>query len=320
MVPIPPIRFDVELSNPAAFDTVDLPAMLMALKRGALLGGQLARGVWTQFAQGLNVRRSGEYIRGIQDNGIVRVVSETMDAEQNTWEIVIEVVNTAAHASIIEDGHGAFHLPSVIDWTNTSGKIKRTKAGTPYLQIPFRHRAYATEAQRESQGLTPGTLRAMMPVHVYKEAMRLSFTQKLGVGPIHNAAGGFVAADRYKWGGRLDRGHTRPSFIMGGGTNAPGFEEHRGARQVGRDGNGNPLINPAWQSSKYHGLFRAGSAGHAQYMTIRTITPTSPGWNIPAQLGLGIARRVASKLQSTENLGEVVLAGIRGALAGRPGE
>lgn len=324
MIRLPPITFELELENAEALNDVDLGRLYSALNVGALLAGQWVRGTWTVVAQGLNVRRSGEYLRGIQDNGIVRVVKEGMvaggEGHEGLYEVIVEVVNTARHASIVEEGHAAFHLPDKIDWSNSSGRIKRTKDGRAYIHVPFRSRAYADAETRESQGLTVATIKAMMPEQIYAKAKRLSYTQKLGVGPIRSPSGQWVAADRYKWGGRVDRSGSRPMFIMGGpgvgagGPGEPGYEEHRGARLIGRDGNGAPLINPAWGSSKYHGLFKAGSKGHSQYMTIRTVTPDSPGWNIPAQQGLFIAARVAQAAESSDELRQIVLDGMLSVL------
>ena len=87
------------------------------------------------------------------------------------------------------------------------------------------------------------------------------------------------------------------------GTNGIGIQEHRSARAVGRDAKGQRLANPAWQNSKWNNLFRteqvgAGGRRESTYMTIRTLTPHSLGWNIPAQAGRHVARRVAAILQS----------------------
>ena len=317
MFQLPPITFELQLTHPEALAELEYDRLRMSLRRGALYAGQWVQGVWARVAQELNVRGTGAYIRGIQDRGRVEILSEVEGGQLGTWgldrvEIVVGVTNTAPHASLIEEGHSAFHLPDKIDWARMTGRIKRTKDGRPYIHIPFRHRAYASAEEREEKGLTAGTIRAMMPSEVYKKAERLTYTQKLGVGPIRTPTGQWVAADRYKWGGRLERGGTRPAFIMGAGEAA--HEEHRGARQVGRDGNGAPMINPEWGGSKYQGLFKSGSKGHTQYMTIRTITPNSPGWNIPAQKGLYIAARVARSAEASEQLRALVLEAMLSAL------
>lgn len=320
--PVMQFMVDVNLEALEGLAGMEGERVHAALRSAALMAGQWIRGVWTRVAQGVDARRTGAYIRGIQDEGIVRIVSSGENHAEE-FEVVVEVVNTAPHASLVEEGHGAFHLPSVIDWGATNGRVKRTAGGKPYIHIPFRHRAYADAAAREEQGLTSATRRAMMPEHIYASAKRLTFTQSLGVGPIHSSSGQFIQADRYKWGRRLDRSGTTPQFIMGGpgvgagGPGEPGYEEHRSARVVGRDANGNPLLNPAWQSSKFHGMFRSGSRGHASYMTIRTVTPDSKGWNIPAQHGLFIAEKVARHAEGSEDLRGIIEAAVGAALGVR---
>jgi hypothetical protein len=74
------------------------------------------------------------------------------------------------------------------------------------------------------------------------------------------------------------------------------------------------MVNPAWQSSKFSGLLKSGPKGHSEYTTIRTITPNSPGWNIPAKQGLGVARMVASVVP--QHIQGLLSAAISGALGG----
>lgn len=319
MISFPPVTFALELDHPEALADIEYDRLVGALRAGALYAGQWIQGTWTRVAQGLDVRGSGAYIRGIQSEGIVRIVSENVtEGEGRTdLEIIVEVTNTAPHASIIEEGFGAYHLPDKINWASTSGRIKRTKDGKAYIHVPFRHRAYADAEAREASGMTTASIKAMMPEEIYRKAKALTYTQKLGVGPVRTSSGQWVAADRYKWGTRLDRSGTRPMFVFGPPGGEAGYEEHRGARQVGRDGNGNPLINPEWGSSKFHGMFKAGTTGHSQYMTIRTMTQDSPGWNIPARQGLYIAARVARAAEASDELRDLVAGAMMAALEAR---
>lgn len=294
----------------------DMELLQQGLRRGVMLIGNLAQGLWRRWAQDLDVRRTGEYIRSIQ---APNVDVGGFDSRGESWSATITVTNTAPHASIVEDGHGAFSLAQAINWSALGGRIKRTKDGRPYLHIPFQHSAFAAEAERVDKGLTRATVKAMMPQEVYLEAKKLRRREGLNVGPItrprvigHTRAGKpivhqqFVAADRYHWttkrgAHRLSRG-TRPAFIMGGpgvsagGPGEPGWSEHRSARYIGRDAQGNKLVNPAWKSSRFEGLMKTGPARHTKYLTIRTITPDSKGWNIPALAGKGVARHVAGLL------------------------
>lgn len=315
------LMLTLDIGNPEALERFDEAGIMRALRRGALVGGEYLRGVWVRVAQERDIRQSGEYIRA---NGIVKLTSEryTVTAGESgavleQAEFVVDVTNTAKHANIVEDGHSAFSLADAINWASAKGRIKRTKDGRPYLHIPFRHRAYASPAAAERQGLTAATLRAMMPHDVYQQAKRLTYTQRLGVGPIHNSAGQFLAADRYNWGTRLHRPGSTPRITAG--SHRPfvsTFEEHRGERIVGRHADGRPMVNPAWGSSKFEGMFKSGSKGHSEYMTIRTITPTSKGWNIPAQIGHGVARRVAAMARSDSQLEAVVFGAIQDAIEG----
>lgn len=306
---LPGLDIAIQLDNMAPLIGVPLEDVTRALRRGALAGAEIAKGIWIAGAQAALGQTSGEYIRGIKVNGEIRIVSQTLTPD--TFEMVLEIVNTAPHASIVEDGHAAFHLPSVVSW-NTS-RVKTSKDGTRYLHIAFRHTAFASAAKREAQGYTTAAIKAMMPSHIYAEAKKLAFTTRRFEGPIHSAGGQFQQADRYNYGNRLDRSHTRPAIIMGGpgapnagGPGEPGFEEHRGARQVGRDAKGNPLVNPAWQTSRFHGMMRTGGPGHTSYTTIRTMTDKSLGWNIPAQSGKHIALKVATIVGSDHRVGETV--------------
>lgn len=258
-----------------------------------------ARGLWYQRAADLDIRGSGAYLQGVQDAEI-RILEEIeTDAEVG---VVFELVNTAPHAGIIEHGHAAFHLPSRINWSGP--RVKRGPNG-PYLHIPFRHAAFQTDAQLAEKGATMHTRRTMMPADVYHQAKALHYTTKQNVGPIYrdNSDGSrqFLAADKYTRKGKAaqtrlgPRGMAGPGLLVGPDGRAT--DAWRGPRAVqGRDASGRRLVNPAWQSDRFKGMLKGGSPGHTEYMTIRTITPRSVGWNIPAQQGYGVARQVAYAL------------------------
>jgi hypothetical protein len=170
--------------------------------------------------------------------------------------------------------------------------------------------------------MTMNARRTMMPAEVHAAAKRLAFRQPQNVGPVHNASGQFVAADRYKWSSlnapkRIHRDQVEPDrYRMDSKGDGEIFSERRGATTVYKNDGTTLGTNPAWKTSKFQGLFKTGAKGHASYMTIRTITPTSAGWNIPAQAGKHIARRVAAFAQSDNTLQEIVASGIRGAFGG----
>lgn len=332
-VPIPKIR----ISGGHLPDPDQVGDLVPLLELVAQQIATHAKGVWMMVAQADGLRNTGpgSYVGGISavGNVTIDVGGLSPDSDDPSMTISVEIENLCEHADIVEDGHGSYHLPSVINWNSVSGSIKRTTKGTPYLSIPMRHAAYATPDERREGGYTRDTVRRMMPPHIYEMALKLHRVRKLNVGPVtrlddKRGASTFltgrgprfearslqasdpgryqaahVAADRYHWprrNRRLDRSEVRP-MIQLGGPGAPsgteGFEERRSGRHVPGSGN-----NPGWGTSKYHGMFKTGGRRHTQYMTIRTLTPDSEGWHIPAQAGKGIARMVANGLQSDPEL------------------
>lgn len=306
----------------SALPRPSVPAVQRALRAVMTTAATFAKALWYQRAQDLRIRATGAYLQGIQD-AAVRVVSDR--AHGTSIELVFEIVNSAPHAAIVEHGHPAYSLPDSIDWNSFSGSIKRAKDGTPYINVPFTHAAYASAAQRQRQGLTVATVKRMLPEDVYREARALTPTTRLGSGPVSRIYEGAVAPtgaiaqgmgrfvqpdgrggyrfveqlvrrDTYRQGGRLSVDMAGPATRMS--PNGENVEWWRGARAVaGRAAGGVKLTNPAWKTSKFQSLFRSTmDGGGSRYMTIRTVTPQSEGWRIPAQQGLGVARQVAGAL------------------------
>ena len=299
----PSVKFSARLDAP--LPAIDLATARRMLRAQMDTAATFAKALWYQRAQDLHIRHTGEYLRGIQA-AVITVVRETETDEAIT--VHFEIRNEAPHASIVEVGHPAFHLPSAINWSGPN--VKRGKSG-PYLHIPFKHAAYQTPEQREKSGMTIGTLKTMLPQDVYQRAKRLRYTLPKRVGPIYRHADGtllhgeqwkeaaranplqhqFVAADRYQRGGSLKDNTAGPRIV--GHPGGALVDVWRGERTVqGRSAQGQRLTNPAWKTSRFQGLIKSGPKGHASYLTIRTITPRSPGWNIPAQMGHGVARQV----------------------------
>lgn len=273
----------------------------------ALQAAQAVQAIWVAEAQRMRVRETGAYIAGLQGDGSVRV-RRRADGASSFLEAIVDVVATAPHSIYVEDGHRAFHLPDVVDWSG--GRVKFNKKGEPYMHIPFRHTAFASASRMDAQGYTTSARKRMMPDEVYAQARVLARTIRLKVGPVTNPDGSFRQADMYTQGGRL-RQLPRTSFIMSAGGGLT--ENWRDERKVGpRGGATKWAYNPAWSASKFEGLFKGGPKGHSEYMTIRTMTRDSPGWWIPAVPGTGLARRVASV--GPQFVGPVVEAGLRGLL------
>lgn len=264
-------------SDGADLPLPDVAAVRAQIARQAATAIEFVRGVWVQYAQAVGPYRTGAYLRGIQDNARV-----TVSVRETEWEVSVEaeIVNTAPHARIVEDGHRAFRMPDQIDW---SGPNVRQGPNGPYLRIPFRHRAFANEEQAEAQGLTAATRRAMMPQSIYARAQAL-------------AAAGTDRPGRLRVDAELG---LQPGHMMA--TPHGHAEAWRGARAVAGRIDGQRVENPAWKSSKFEGMFRkATQGGGSQYLTIRTITPRSQGWAIPAQVGHGIARAVTAEMRNGE--------------------
>lgn len=288
-----------------------------ALRLAAIRGAEACQLYWLSMAQGAGVRASGDYLAGLRGSASVQLIKSGVNGTQ--VDVEVHVVARAAHSRYVEEGHSAFHLPSVMSWTSAS--VKKTREGKLYVVVPFRHRMYLSPGEADAQGFTPASRRQMMPSEVYQEAQELAFTVKQNAGRQFNSKGDFVAADRYERGyrdvgGTFQQTETDPSKSRLIRTStpqinlaAPGqshagatFEEHRGARIVGYyshgEKKGQPMVNPAWGGSKFSGMIRSGAPGHSQYLTFRVITPTSPGWHIPAQAGHYLGAKTASAAPS----------------------
>lgn len=290
------------------------PLVKMAIKDAIRTAVLFAKALWLQRAQDLGIRRTGTYLDGIQQAQILTV----NDLENGgTLQLDYDIVCTAPHARIIEDGHPAFSLAQAINWGSNTGRIKRGKNG-PYLHIAFRHAAFQDAKERKRSGMTVGALKTMMPAEVYHQAAQLRPTIPKRQGPQYKLTHGgsatqFLAADRYHAGERYHDPTSGPRFVGGAGGTVDAW---RGERTVqGRTKRGERLTNPAWQSARYQGLFRSQTAvGTSQYLTIRTISPNSAGWNIPARQGLGVARQVAQALNSgvgSERFQQLLVSAIR---------
>ena len=303
--PIPTIVFGMEQRGPMpAEHGADPDAIMQALRRRMLLVAQFIQAVWVAQAQRMNVSNDGSYVRGISTDARIRTTFTQQGPDR--MQATVEVTNTAPHARLVEDGHAAFHLPSRIRWFDPSLRVKHGKNG-PYLHIPFRHYT----PPEPGSGATNTAIRHQMPDEVYQRARRLARRVPTS-GPVY-AAGGFTTPDGHRHAGQMfQQAHTyrwqhdRPnqSRRLSHGTGSPvitvgpdGVAEgsHRGARGVAGGG-----VNPAWQANKYEGLMKTGPAGHTRYLTVRTITPQSKGWWIPARAGLGIRRMVLLTLRHGE--------------------
>ena len=280
--PIVPLDFGISFDSAFALAMRSPEEIQAVLRRAAYAIADEAKAVWIETAQAANLRVDGGYISGIQ----AAVIEERSTEGQGSGNFTFDITNHAAHANIVEDGHAAFHLPSRINWSGP--KVKMGKKG-PYLNIPLRHSAPTNPAS----GPTPRAIRTEMPPSIYARAVKLKPTIPLNMGPQRSPTGQYLAADRYIRGDHL-RFSSMAKYVTG--AHGRQHENWRPATTVGHDSSGRPMTNPAWKSSKYSGMIKSQPApGHTEYMTIRTVTPNSKGWNIPARPGFGIARKVQEK-------------------------
>jgi hypothetical protein len=170
--------------------------------------------------------------------------------------LATQVINSAPAAPSIEQGRGAYHLPSRIDWGRTPA-ARRTRAGRPYLLIPFRH--YSAQRGSRAQAGSAAARRNMLARPVYDVARLLRPGQYLTAGPSRGRA--VHAPGLHPYVPRL------PQNIRPGYTHAAAQERLR------------RVPGP-----------RSGSGS---YLTFRTMTPDAPGWWIPAQPPRPIASEAA---------------------------
>lgn len=170
----------------------------------------------------------------------------------------VAIVSPDEYGDYLERGHAGFHLAT--QWGARGGQWKTSAKGTLYARVPFRARTPGTIGG----GLSTGRTRMMMPGEVYRQAMGLGHRGRLtGFGDLYKQSKPYQMFRR--------AGQAMPPQLRG---------------EVGY----------TWKSSAYEGLFRAtavtpGGGRHTGYMTIRTITPSSPGWWIPPAPPLRIFQR-----------------------------
>lgn len=144
-----------------------MPATVDAIRAAA----ELVRWAWVQLAEGssMSPAQQARYVEGLTD---ARSIIHPVGGDPLTATIV----NVSPLANSIDEGHGAYHLPSRIHWASTLGAMKN-KFGRYYMFIPFTHGAY-----RGRKGPMRTQARAMPPA-VYRRARLLKPGQYLTSGP-----------------------------------------------------------------------------------------------------------------------------------------
>jgi len=300
-----PLLSDVRIEGAPLDMDIDAGRLAVAIERGALLAGEYVKQVWGIAALELGAFDTGEYRNGITDEGRIEIMRTPAGGTAVGIDLI--VTNTAPHASIVEEGHGAFRLAVKIDWGNTGGSIKVSASGRPYLHIPFRH----TVPGQPVGGMTKSASKAQMPQSVYQQAKRQIWRVANNTGVVRGPGGQFRQRDTYRTesfgqtgAARMTRGDTSTAFKPDPHTGQL-VQERRAARVVAPGARGRDMVNPEWKSSRFEGMIKTGSPGHARYLTIRTLTPDSAGWNIPAMMGYYVASRTAAALDSGPELGDL---------------
>lgn len=329
--PVPPLRIEMA-ADIEALTTNPFRDIFAGFQRNVLYAAELLRGAWVDMAQQMGVNETGAYIDGIRTNGKITIIekpyilppqTEVRPGEPSTGtsipelRMTVDITNTAKHAHLVEVGHGPFSLPDRINWSAAS--VKHDPKGRPYIIVPFRHAAFVKPDKRKTGGTSASAMKRMMPEEVYKKAKNLARTVRGGWVNASIVQDGRVQTttlyqpsmvQRTKPNQRASLSHHAPIGSVRPLSSHPQdirgrIEIRRGATLQGADAAGNVLINPAWKSSKFHGMRKMGSGKHTQYMTFRKITPHSKGWRIPSVAGKRIAARLAESL-SGGRLGELV--------------
>lgn len=298
MQQLPMPAFGVELKG--KIPTPDLAKARADLEVVMRSVGTMIQQAWIRTATKRRINRTGAYLAGVTRQDAIQI---TMHGDVTSFSGVVTVTNNAPHARIVEDGHSAFHLPSRINWGGA--KVKTGKTGRKYMHIPFRHYTPASAAETKAKGLSDHTVKHMMPSEVYAQAKQLTASARLLQGPQHNPQGQYIAADKYKWGERL-QGMQRAGFAQDAHSGEL-YESQRSSRTVPNvrmnDGTTQTRTNPGWQAPKHEGMFRTKrNGGGSRYFTIRTITQDSTGWNIPALVGKHVAADVATTLRTPKGM------------------
>ncbi|ENQ1546118.1 hypothetical protein ACEOHC_003930 [Salmonella enterica] len=178
------------------------------------------------------------------------------------------------YAKEIEEGRPARDLKRML---GTSLKVRRTKAGTRFLVIPFRHniknmppalyaQAKALEASKVT-GMTQrrsGEITDLSP----KFGMRPAKVQNHFLSNPKTRGPMMVKQAQYKWGGRIAAGFFGP--------------------------------NPKGKTDIAAGMVRmdtsAGGAKSSAYMTFRIMSEKSQGWVVPQQPGQFLARKTVQAI------------------------
>ena len=160
---LPPltISIDGDFGLGAVDDPASRAKAMQAFRQASFLAAEFMRSVWLRVAGSMDIRGgfSGaghtSYLQGIQT---ANIALENESYSDTAASMTIAVTNTSPHAGIVEDGHAAFSMARAVNWGG-SPRVKQGKNG-PYLHIPFRHTAHASEQHMTDQGYTSSARRS----------------------------------------------------------------------------------------------------------------------------------------------------------------
>lgn len=183
------------------------------------------------------------------------------------------------HAEAIESGRPARDLKKMLD---TSTKVRRTKDGTRFLVIPFRHNVDS------------------MPAHVQAQAKDLAPSMIIGQGKrrsgeLTSAAFGIgmvpMSEKRQRHSPYLKATDSRQDVMVNKNI------YHWGQRLMA----GSMGPNPSGKVDRFAGMVRFDTstpgANRSSYMTFRIMSERSNGWIVPPQPGQHLAEKVANELR-----------------------
>ena len=196
---------------------------------------------------------------------------------QEAWIVLAESREVAdvylrglrQRSSLVYPAHGEPLAAAVV---NVAPGAARLEEGSPALHLPSVITWPSPRSRVSKKGtyflIIPfrhGTPRVQprknpLPRRIYAVARQLQAGQRLTAGPSHGSA-----------------------------LHAPGLVPYEPRNPRNR--------RPGTRASIYEGLRRmADPRGAGNYATFRTMTPTSPGWHLPARPGLALAREVVSQM------------------------
>jgi len=258
-------RIAIELDIPpdAPVDKTVFPRLAEAF--AALVNA--AHEKWVEYAHGKPLPsglvihpRSGSYARSIAVNRLS--------------DFGAEVYSAIPYASAIEEGSPARDLHQLLQ---TSRKTRINAQGKRYLIIPFRWGTPGT-ASNPRVGFGPN----VMPDLVHQGWLAGEYgaaSAIIGHTWRISGSGHRVRQRSYSWGGRLTQSHL-DTLGIGTAFNGKTYRTHPMAGMV--------------QMRKPGGV---SGGKQTQYLTFRTMSEGSPGWEVPAIAGRWPARTVAEQIK-----------------------